>query len=372
MNDGYWYTLTVDFEKGNGDPVTKDWSIQIQITDVVEPSLSVQNDATQVVPNTVEREGTYVTTISTQFEDTDEPNADSFIVTFKVRDKNGDEITIMDGKQNGQSGEFGGTLIMTSSGGGVYTASYDLDPDNSFITGDYDLYFKVEDGTGETAEDGYHPNRDELQITSSTSPPQVNNDATQCIPNIVDKIGEHVTPISTQIFDSDSLHVNDFTLLFKIRAPDDSEIILVNNKTDGQTGELGGTLTITSSAEGVYTASYTFDPDGSFQTGDYDLYFKVTDQHGNSDTDGYIPNRDELHITSSAAEPTVDAGATQFIPNAVAKGDDSVTTISAQFEDIDSDSVSDFTVTFKVRYEDGTEYVLVDSAKNGEAGKYGG
>lgn len=374
LNEGYWYTLSVDLRQGGGGIITNDWTIQIQITDVivVEPSLSVEDGSTNADPSTVEREGNYITTINTRFEDTDHPSPDSFIITFKVRDQNNEEITIVDHKKNGESGEFGGTLTVISPGAGVYYASYDLDPDDNFITGFYDLYFEVEDGTGEVVEDGYQNNRNELQITSSTSPPDVDIDATQCDPNEVDKIGEYVTTISAQFSDGDSLSVNNFTVLFKIRGPDDREIVLVNNKTNGQPGEFEGTLSITSSAQGEYTASYTFDPDGSFKAGYYDLYFKVTDQHGNSDIDEYLWNLRELRITSSAAEPTVGEGATQVIPDVVDKAGDGVTTISAQFEDTDSDSVDNFTVTFKVRDEDGNEYVIVDSAKNGEAGEYGG
>lgn len=374
LNDDYWYGLTVDLRKGNDEVITGNWTIQIQITEVVvvEPSLSVQDGATRAVPNNVEREGEHNTIISTQFQDTDEPSPDSFIVTFKVRDENGKEMTIVNAKKNGQGGEFGGTLSVTSSGGGVYIASYELDPNNSFITGDYDLYFKVEDGTGEEVEDGYQNNGDELEITSLTLPPHVNNDATQCNPDTVDKIGEYVTTISAQFSDGDSLDIGDFTVLFKIRGSDDREIVLVNNKTNYQAGEFGGNLEITSSAEGVYTASYTFDPDGSFHAGDYDLYFKVTDQDGNSDTDDYVWNRRELRITTSAAEPTLEAGTTQATPPSVDKTEDDVTTISAQFEDVDSYSVSNFTVTFKVKDENGNEHVIVDSAKNGEEGEDGG
>jgi hypothetical protein len=374
LNEGYWYTLSVDLRLGGGEIITNDWTIQIQITDVivVPVSLSVQEGSTTADPSTVEREGNYITTISTRFEDTDHPSPNSFIITFKVRDPNNEEITIVDHKKNGESGEFGGILTVITPGAGIYYASYDLDPDGSFTSGFYDLYFEVEDGTGEVIEDGFQNNRNELQITSSTLPPNVGNDATQCDPNEVDKIGEYVTTISAQFSDSDSLSVTNFTVLFKIRGPDDREIVLVNNKTNGQSGEFGGTLSITSSAQGEYTASYTFDPDGSFKAGYYDLYFKVTDQHGNSDTDRYIWNHRDLRITSSAAEPTVVEGATQAIPDVVDKAGDGVTTISVQFEDTDSDSVDNFTVTFKVRDEDGNEYVIVDSAKNGEAGEHGG
>ncbi len=374
LNEGYWYTLSVDLRLGGGEIITNDWTIQIQITDVivVPVSLSVQEGSTTADPSTVEREGNYITTISTRFEDTDHPSPNSFTITFKVRDPNNEEITIIDHRKNGESGEFDGTLTVISPGGGIYYASYNLDPDDSFTTGFYDLYFEVEDGTGEVVEDGFQNNRNELQITSSTLPPDVDIDATQCDPNVVDKIGEYVTTISAQFSDSDSLSVTNFTVLFKIRGPDDSEIILVNNKTNGQPGEFGGTLSITSSAQGEYTASYTFDPDGYFKAGYYDLYFKVTDQHGNSGIDEYFWNIRELRITSSAAEPTVVEGSTQAIPDVVDKAGDGVTTISVQFEDTDSDSVDNFTVTFKVRDEDGNEYVIVDSAKNGEAGEHGG
>lgn len=374
LDVGYWYTLSVDLLSGGGEILAKNWSIQIQIVDVVfeEPSLSVSDGATQADPSNVEREGSQTTTISTEFEDTDNPAPGTFNITFKVRDPNGEEIIVVDGKKNGENGEYGGTLSVISLGGGLYSASYDLDPDDSFVAGNYDLYLMVEDGTGETAEDEYQNNNNELRISSATSPPQVNIDSTECVPPSVDRIGEYVTTISTRFSDSDSLSVDNFTVLFKIRAPDNEEIILVNNKTNSQSGEFGGSLLITSSAAGEFTASYTFDPDGSFQEGYYHLFFEVSDQHGNSDTDGFFLNRNELRITSSAAEPTVEAGATQVFPNIVDKTENEDTTISARFEDVDSGSILNFTVTFKVKDEEGNEYILVDSKGHGEPGEYGG
>ncbi|UCG70080.1 MAG: hypothetical protein JSV09_03425 [Thermoplasmata archaeon] len=100
LDVGYWYTLSVDLVSTGGETLAKNWSIQIQIIDVhsEEPSLSVSNGATQANPNAVEREGSQITTISAEFQDSDEPIADSFTVTFKVRDPNYQEITIVDAK----------------------------------------------------------------------------------------------------------------------------------------------------------------------------------------------------------------------------------------------------------------------------------
>jgi hypothetical protein len=374
LDVGYWYTISVDLLSVGGEILARNWSIQIQIVDVVyvEPSLSVSGGATQADPSNVEREGSQTTTISTEFEDTDNPAPDTFNITFKVRDPNGKDMIIVDGKKNGQSGEYGGTLSVIAIGGGLYSASYDLDPDNSFDAGNYDLYFMVEDGTGETAEDEYHNNNNELRISSSTSAPQVAIFSTECEPFTVDRTGAQFTTISAQFSDSDSLSIDDFSVLFKIRDPDDIEIILVNNKSHGQSGEFGGSLSITSSGSGEYEASYTFDPDGSFQPGYYDLFFEVSDEFGNSDDDGFSLNRNGLSIISSTAEPTVEPGTTQVNPSTVDKIAGEHTSILAQFEDIDTGSILHFTVTFKVRDEEGNEYIIVDSKKHGEPGEYGG
>jgi hypothetical protein len=371
LNMGYWYGISVDLGTGT-TKLIQDWTIQIQITEVTVHSLSVVVGSTEAVPDTVEREGTYMTTISAQFDDTDNPSAATFLVTFKVRDHLANEITVVDRKSNGQNGEYGGSVSVTSSGGGKYSASYNLDPDSSFEIGNYDLYFKVEDGSGEEAEDRYQDNGNELYISSTTSPPSIGRGATVCNPNTVDKIGEHFTTISAQFSDSDSHSTTDFTMLFKIRGPHANEIILVDNRTSGQSGEHGGTLTITSSAQGQYTASYTFDPDGSFPAGRYDLYCSVTDETGNSDTDEYIWNNNGLEITSTAAEPTVTNGATMVSPNVVDKVGEGSVMISTQFEDMDADSISNFTVTFKIMDNEGNEYVLVDAAQHGESGEYRG
>ncbi len=371
LNEGYWYGLTIDLKQDNGDLIIRNWTIQIKMVEevVVEPSLSIQTGATQVEPSVVEREGEHITTLSTQFEDTDEPGIDTFIITFKMRDSDGRTINVVDAKHHNQSGEFGDTLGIKSLGGGVFLATYELDPDASLISGNYDLYFMVEDGTGEAAEDVFQNNFDELQITGQAQPPSFRQGATQCIPDIVDRIGVHPTTISTQFTDRDSVNVTDFNVLFKIKI-DVNEIILVDNKTNDQPGEFGGNLLIISSGTGSYTARYTFDPDGSFPIGDYDLFFSVTDNQNNMAQDGYRANQDELEITSSVAEPSVESGSTQVNPNVINRSGNDVTTITARFEDADSNTVMNFTITFKIKDKNGKEYIIVDSAKNGETGEY--
>ncbi len=367
LETGYWYTLSADLNKGHGETITKDWSIQIQI---VPPSLYVDPGETRVDPDTVEREGEHETVISAQFEDTDDPGLDSFTVTFKIKDENGNEIVLVDQKKDSAIGAFGGSLSITSSEPGVFTASYDFDPDEDFIIGDYDLYFKVDDGTGEWVEDGYMQNADELEITTSTIPPNVVHNSAKATPASVDKIGINYTTISARFSDEDSLEIGDFTVTFKIRTGNEV-FTLVDEKEHGQAGEFGGYLYI-SSAGGMYTANYTFDPDSRFPNGKYDLYFIVTDQHGNSDDDSWGNNEGDLELRTSCVEPSLTSGNTHAVPNEIDKAGSNETVISAQFYDPDSLDLQDFKITLKLRNENGIEYTLFDRAVNGEAGEYGG
>lgn len=368
LTTGYWYTLSAELNRGHDIVITDDWSIQIQM---VPPSLSVEYGGTRVDPDTVEREGEHQTIISTEFEDADDPSVDSFTVTFKIKDENGNELVLVDQRKDSGIGAYGGSLSITSSAPGVFTASYDFDPDQDFIIGDYDLYFKVDDGTGESMEDDYLHNIDELEITTSTIPPNVVHNSAKATPDSVDKIGVNYTSISARYSDEDSFEISDFTVTFKVRSQDNTVFTLVDDKGHGGAGEFGGTLKITSIG-GVYTANYTFDPDSRFPNGDYDLYFIVTDQHGNSDEDPWGHNKDEMELWTSWIEPSLILGNTHAVPAEIDKAGSNETVITAQFYDADSLDLQDFKITLKLKNEHGIEYTLFDRAENGEAGEYGG
>jgi hypothetical protein len=233
-------------------------------------------------------------------------------VTFKIRTGN-DVFTLVDEKEHGQAGEFGGYLYI-SSAGGMYTANYTFDPDSRFPNGDYDLYFIVTDQHGNSDEDPWGHNKDELELWTSWVEPSLNSGNTHAVPTEIDKEGSNETVISAQFYDPDSLDLQDFKITLKLRNENGVEYTLFDRAVNGEAGEYGGTLTITSSSPGMYTASYVWDPPSSFPNGDYDLYFKVEDEHGSYTIDDFEDNQDEFTMFGKFAEEDDEDGVDYLLP----------------------------------------------------------
>jgi len=122
--------------------------------------------------------------------------------------------------------------------------------------------------------------------------PVVEDGATMVSKSPVANSGADTTVISAEFYHSDGPSVGDFTATFKIRQPDDNEIILANNQPNGSGG-----MTIKYDGNLHYTASYTFIPANGQAIGLYDLYFEVSDGKTIS-VDGYDNNLDELEIVA--------------------------------------------------------------------------
>ncbi len=324
---------------------------------------TVTPGATQVSVSPINRLGANTTTISTTFNDTDQPGIGAFNVTFKIREPNNStELTIVNNQPNG-----GGGLTITDNGGGSYTASYVYNPDDAQTTGLYDLYFEVTDGT-DNAIDDFANNLDELEINEvvANNAPTVVSGATQVSVSPVNRFSTNTTTISTDFNDSDQPGIGAFNVTFKIREPNNStELTIVNNQPNG-----GGGLTITDNGGGSYTASYIYNPDDAQTTGLYDLYFEVTDGTDNV-IDDYANNLDELEINEILPNnaPTVTPGATQVSVSPVNRYSTNTTTISTDFNDTDQPGIGAFNVTFKIREpNNSTELTLVNNQPTGGGG----
>jgi len=123
--------------------------------------------------------------------------------------------------------------------------------------------------------------------------PVVDSSATMVSKSQVLNNGSDTTVISATFVHSDGPSVSDFTATFKIRRPDNTEMILVNNQSSGSGG-----LTITYNGNLTYTAKYVYIPANGAALGLYDLYFKVSDGT-NIAVDDYDNNLDELEIVYS-------------------------------------------------------------------------
>jgi hypothetical protein len=339
------------------------------------PDLDVGN--TTCFPTSVDIVSRKMVTIYCEFSDADDPEFDVFNVTFKIRppnDKMSDAITLVDNKANGGSGEFGGVVEVDKQTAGKYMASYDWVPPYWMDLGKYDLYFMVIDEWDNIAEDPFAQNQDELELTSSVEPPNIDAGDTICLPSSVNKIGNGTTEIFCEFSDSNFFNVTDFNITFKLRDPDDNEIVLVDNKAVGSSGEDPNqktTVEITYSGT-VFTASYEWDPPLTAAVGKYDLYFAVMNLDGGFAKDKFEDNTDELDIVTTGYAPEIVE--TTCKPKKITIKGPETTTITAKFTDEDNPSPKNFTVTFKIRgpKDNDTEIVLVNDKASNSTGELGG
>jgi hypothetical protein len=323
---------------------------------------------TDADPAVVSMIGAAVTTITSDFTDSDDPAAASFVVSFWIRDPNNNVLVLADGKANGGTGKYGGTVGVIRNSANDFTASIDFDPDNTVAPGEYDLYFRVVDGDGQTAVDGFSDNPNELEITSGEGDPELVDLVVS--PASVDKIGANPVTLTGRFTDADDHAQNQYLITFKVRDPSGNEIEIARDVQNGEAGGFGGTLTVTKSGA-TYTASMDWDPEDTVLVGHYDLMMGVEDPAGNSAKDGFGNNPDELLITSSNNAPTIVAGDTWADPALVVRTGSNETIFYANFTDSDNPPVDSFKITFKVLDPDDKEILLVDEKSNGEAGEFG-
>ncbi len=319
----------------------------------------VTSGNTSVSPTSLARAGAATTTLSTVFNDADDPGVNGFYITFKVMALYDQElITIADGLQDGQGG-----LSITAGSGDSYTASIDWDPPEYAITGTYDLEFLVYDGI-DSVGDIFANNSDELTITTAGDnlPPVVPSDGTFSSPIAVERVGTNPVTISANFSDGDSPAVSVFSVTFKIKDSTDTEIVLADNLGHGQGG-----VTIVDQGGGVYTAAINWEPPDGQTLGPYDLYFHVIEGTDTS-FDGYQNNWDELEIYDAISNnsPTLTADNTEAIPNSINRIGSDFTMIKGTFTDIDLPGKGGFLITMKVRDAGSTEYTLVNNARHGE------
>ncbi|UCH88094.1 MAG: hypothetical protein JSV49_07445 [Thermoplasmata archaeon] len=367
LQDGYWYIISTDIRNDAGTDICKRWSVQIYIKRPPGVSSGITD-----VNSPVDVVGANQVTISSQFTNPDLLSVSSFEVSFKLRaPDDSTEILLINQKTSGGAGELGGALSVTfNSANNIYTASYSFDPAETWVLGNYDLYFSVSNNYGESI-DGFGNNANELNLINSLiQPPEIAVGVTKCIPSSVDIYGTATVTIYSEFTDTGNPDVSAFIVTFKIKQGGQPEIILVRDKANGGLGEFGGTVSIAYSG-GIYTASYTWDPDASFQVGTYDLYFEVDDGVSGSVQDDFQDNQDELTLINSDNIPSITVGSTFALPSSVDKMGDGIVTIYSEFSDADLPDSTSFKVTFKVRDPSNNEIVLVDRQSKGGLSEFG-
>ncbi len=315
---------------------------------------------TVVSPGSIDRAGGLTTAISVDFTDVAQPAISVYIVSFQLRDPFGQITVVAD-----QLGHGTGGLIITDNGGGSYSAAITWDPPGNILIGSYDLYAWVSDGVTPAIDD-FANNSNELAITNGgeNTPPVVAADATYISPPAVERIGPNSATMTAQFFDPDLPALSVFLTTFKLRLPNQSELILAQNAGDGQSG-----VSIIADGGGFYTASVSWDPTDSQDLGFYDLSFQVTES-GLGSTDGFANNLDEFQIFDAISNnpPTIVGSTTTALPSTVNRTGADFTMLKASFSDQDIPGAGTFRITFKVLSPGALETTIVNNALDGEQG----
>jgi hypothetical protein len=368
LNASHWYTIGFDLQDGVGGQMATDWAAQIKI--LPPPMINF----TECAPNAIDIEGTGTTTIFTEFFDEDAIGNNEFIVTFKVRDPNNNEITLVDNMTNGNGG-----LTVTPLGiANWYNASYTWDPGLTAMPGDYDLFARIFDSQSGMDIDDFDNNPNELSLQRATQPPAVTAGNVTCNPVRINKMTTEFTNLQCNFTDDNdpALTVDDFTVSFKVRDPSSNEIIIADQKQVGDSGDAvgAGNINMASTGTNLFSAIITWDPVDTVEVGKYDLFFNVSSPYGTA-TDNFDSNPNELEIYSTGNAPQLTVGDTSCIPSSLDKIGTGTTLIYCEFTDADNPPVTDFNVTFKIRPPNNSNpdaITLVDNKAHGGAAETGG
>ncbi len=230
-------------------------------------------------PNKIAITGIINTTLYANFTDLDKPKIENFTVTFKVRDQDNNIIVLVDNKQNGGTGTYGGAVHVQNTTDG-YQASYIWDPADSVMPGKYDLFFSVRDELLNEIEDGFEHNQDELELIGEVIPPGK--------PNIIteppDKDGNTYT-FKITYSDPDNDPPNDDGIFLFIDQLSYKMIEYDPNDKDYSNGK-------------IYFIEKEFDE------GEYQYYFKVT----NSKNETFETDKQTLTVEPKKKDGEADTG----------------------------------------------------------------
>ena len=366
ITGNYCYTIAVELEDTNGDPMAVSWAAQIQI---LPPPSIIQTYAT---PQTIFASGTDTTMIITEFSDEDAPGINDFRVTFRVRDPTNAVITLVDDQPDGQGG-----LTITSLGNNRYNASYVWNPPDAAELGAYDLYARVNDSQNGVDEDGFNNNLGELTLIGQGEVPVIEVGNTTCTPSRINIIPTEIVTFIINFSDTNDpqLTVDDFSITLKIRDVDNNEILLAGNKRHGEQGDMigAGDITITNYQTNLFQVTLTWDPADTEAVGFYDLFFSVTTIYGSA-IDDYPNNENELELYSTGYPPEITVGDTACLPSSIDIIGTPKTMIYCEFTDPDNPAPTAFNVTFKVRPPSNNMndvITLVDDKATGGTGEFG-
>ncbi len=327
-----YFMVTDDKNNSAEDPFAQNPDELEIITSVEPPSINAGD--TKCVPTSVNKMGSGTTKIYCEFTDSTYTDVADFNVTFKVRDPSNTEIILVDDKPNG----VGGVEITYS--GTVFTAWFEWDPPTTAEPGKYDLYFAVMNKAKGFAEDDFVNNQNELTIETAGNAPVITR--TDCVPSSISVNGADTTQIFAEFTDADNPPVANFTVTFKVRDPNNQEIMLVNDKLNGGLAATGGTVEILVSGSG-YMARYNWDPADDNVTGKYDLYFAVKDETFAQAEDGYDNNLNKLELTGGTGGP-----GTPDIQTQDPTHDGNTYTFTVTYTDAENDPPNDDGVTLVI------------------------
>jgi hypothetical protein len=331
-----------------------------ELTVVTQSPPTVPTAVTAVSPDSVNRAGADVTSLSVTWADPDGPPVDSFWVSFALRyPDNSQTITVADSLTHGQGG-----MTITDNGDSTYTAQFDWDPGDSQDLGLYDLQSTVFDVAGFDT-DVFFDNPNELRVYESIAnrAPVIATGAATAVPATVNRLGSDSTRVQVQFHDDDDPGVMGFWVTLRVREPDNAtQVTLVSVRQAGQDG-----LVIEALGGGDYLAYVDWNPPIGQMLGPYDIYAFVTDEETGVE-DLYDDNLDEFTV-QSVGPPTVSFGATAANPDSVNRLGGATTTLQVTFADPDEEPASAFFVTFRgLEPDNSTPVLIADSLADGQGG----
>jgi len=133
---------------------------EVNATPLPPIRLLIITGSTKATPGTIPAIGLNTTTISVNFWHNRDPAANSFKISFQVQGPGNNVITLVTSAKDGTNG-----VMVKKTSATEYIANYTWNPPDNTALGAYDLYSKVEDANGVSAESSFSANHGKLNLT---------------------------------------------------------------------------------------------------------------------------------------------------------------------------------------------------------------
>ena len=328
------------------------WHIDDLILTAV-PTLYVEADTIEASPSRTNRSDGAVN-ITGEFFDAPGFQPFDYNLTIGVIDSKNGETLLIENKTSGND-----SLNISKISAQDFRFYFNWSPTEEVIFGRYDVMVKIY-GPGHSFDMSYY-NDNEANFTLLSTPPYFQNRSVFFDTEPLNALDHRGIPIKMVFYDSDSQDPGDFFLNLYLNGTE-------SNITVFESSSNGSGLNVTMKEDGTYEAVHQWHPENpeNIVEGEYRINLSLWEAWG-----GPLVEMEAFNISQNVTlekKYVPEIFSLNCEPSALNMTGANVTTINAEFADLDTHSLVNFEVTLKLRDEKNNTVVLAQGLKNGEEG----